>query len=123
GPERRGRSHAPRSPSDPEFAASAFRVDVRRAAEAVELAIGNRAGHRVPGLVGRRFPFRLRVVSDGGETLAEHTVTISAENWLAVRETRRFRFPLPPAAAAVELTVEHRLHNDSRPILAKRFPL
>ncbi|MBK8974460.1 MAG: hypothetical protein IPM29_00895 [Planctomycetes bacterium] len=128
GPERRGRSHALRGPGDPEFCATAFKLGVEvvqaAGAEWLELSVGNRAGHRVPGLTTRSFHFRLQpLTADGRAAGAPLLVTIGADNLLAVAETRRFRLPRPPGATAVELEVEHE-HGEEKVVLTdERQPL
>jgi hypothetical protein len=109
GPERDGRSHAIRGPGDPEFCASAFKIAVVRIGDELELSIGNRAGHRVPGLTLRRFPLQLVQLGANGDPLSMHQVTIAADNPLFVRETRRFRFPLARRAVRAETVMIHEL--------------
>lgn len=107
GPERRGRSHALRGPSDPEFAASAFKVVARPDEDRIELAVGNRAGHRIPGLETRSFRFDVVQRDDTGVELARGSVTFDAENPLRVAETRRFRFPKSERTTRVEIVGSH----------------
>ena len=108
GPERRGRSHALRGPSDPDFAASAFKIAVRAVDErSIELALGNRAGHRVPGLVGRRFVFDVVQFDASDRRITADAVTISDENLLLVAETRRFPLARRTGCISVEVRVRH----------------
>lgn len=123
GATRAGRSHALRGPSDPEFCAEAFKIVVRRDGDRLELAVGNRAGHRVPGLVTRRFVFEVAQQDGGGRELRRDEVTLSAENPIWAAETRRFRFRLAPSAAAAEVVVHHRFGGDPVEIARDRHDL
>jgi hypothetical protein len=107
GPERRGRSHALRGPADPEFAASAFKIVARPDGDRIELSVGNRAGHRVPGLETRQFRFELVQRDAGGAEVARHAMTFDAENPLRAAETRRFRYPKSDRTVRVEIIGSH----------------
>ena len=63
----------------------------------------------MPGLTLRRFPLRLVQLDANGEPLSTHHVTISSDNPLFVRETRRFRFPLAAKAVRAETVMTHEL--------------
>lgn len=119
GPERRGRSHALRGPSDPEFAASAFKLVARPDGDRVELAVGNRAGHRVPGLETRSFRFEVVQRNAAGAEVARDAVTFDAENPLRAAETRKFRFPKAGRAVRVEIVGSH-VHGDAAPTIFQR---
>jgi hypothetical protein len=108
GGPRRGRSHALRGPGDPEFCAEAFKLGVGAADGRIEVAIGNRAGHRVPGLTTRVFAFRLEQQAADGRTLQQDEILISAENPLWVAETRRFGFRRADGAVRTALVGIHR---------------
>ena len=123
GEKRRGRRHTVVGPSDPEFCKTAFEVGARRDGRHVVLSITNRAGHRVPGLTLRSFPFTLRMLDDAGKALAEHRVVISSENILKVTETREFRFALAEETASAEVVVEHAFQNQVTELTTERFPL
>lgn len=117
-------SHALRGPSDPEFCAQAFKIGVRRAGDRLELTIGNRAGHRVPGLTTRRFVFEVTQLeqrtqpSPDAATAPTQRVVLSAENPIYAAETRRFRFPIVPGAVAAEVAIFHE-HDDRRVEVAR----
>ncbi|MEY2980718.1 MAG: hypothetical protein RL562_945 [Planctomycetota bacterium] len=119
GPERRGRSHALRGPSDPDFAASAFKVVARPDGDRIELAVGNRAGHRIPGLESRRFEFAVIQRDEAGAEVGRSTVTFDAENPLRAAETRRFRFPKSDRAVRVDILGSH-VHGSSPPTIFQR---
>lgn len=107
GERRRGRSHALRGPGDAEFCASAFAFAARRAGDRLVVEVGNEAGHRVPGLDLRRFALRFLQVDARDATLHEHPFTVSTENPLLVRETRRLELPLQAGTVAVRIQVDH----------------
>ncbi len=114
GPPRDGRSHALRGPGDPEFCAEAFKIALAPApGGALELAVGNRAGHRVPGLDLRRFVVIVRQLDAKGGPVAENRVVFSTENPLYVRETRRFRIPRARGAVRAETVLVHELDGEA----------
>ncbi len=118
GPVRDGRSHRLRGPSDPEFAASAFKLRVATDASRplFEVTLGNRAGHRIPGLLTRAFEFEILALDANGKSIGPATVlTIDADNPLRVAETRRFHVPRPERAAKVRVIGRHR-HGDADPV-------
>lgn len=63
---RPGRSHRIATTRDPHFLQRAFALSARVAGGRAVLSIENRCGHEVPGLVGRRFTFRARLVDPTG---------------------------------------------------------
>ncbi len=80
-PARAGRSHFLQGPRDPAFLAQAFVVEeVRHADGELLVRIGNRAGHRVPGLTLRTLELRL----EGGEEGPASRRRIDHEAWLPV---------------------------------------
>lgn len=104
---REGRRHELLGPSDADFAASAFDVAVTATATELRLTIGNLAGHRVPGLVGRAFEFTVESL-DGQRVLDRQRVVIDADNLLYVDETRRFAWPRAAGAIAAKVRIVHR---------------
>src|SRR5262249_44287794 len=56
-PKRQGRSHALQTPRDPTFLARAFEITARSAGGKTIVTLKNAAGHRVPGLIGKKIEF------------------------------------------------------------------
>ncbi len=84
-PARRARTHALRGPHEPDFLRSAFELRVRaQRPGALELELHNRAGHRVPGLVGRVLSFELHALAGDGARLASARAELSARHPLPV---------------------------------------
>lgn len=86
GGKRSVRSHELQSARDPAFLAQSFEFTVVRDGERVALRISNRAGHRVPGLVGRAVEFRARLVDAAGKRIASSSVEFSSSSYLHVSE-------------------------------------
>ncbi|MBI5849501.1 MAG: hypothetical protein HZB39_00455 [Planctomycetes bacterium] len=107
GPVREGRSHELLGPGDPDFAASAFWIDVARRGTRLELRIRNEAGHRVPGLVGRVFEVELTQQDERGRDAGRDLIVLSADNPLFVDETRRFRAVAAPGGRGARVVVTH----------------
>ena len=115
GSSRATRSHAMRGPGDAEFCATAFDVAVRRSGEEIVITITNAAGHRVPGLVGRKFLVRARQLDDSDREVRKQDGTeISSDNELRCRETREVRFLAASGMSSIEVTIEH--HASDKPV-------
>ena len=99
------RSHALQTPRDPRFLALAFEPSLERRGGALVVRIENRAGHRVPGLIGREITFEARAVDAGGETVATAELALDARRFLPVDGEREL--VLEADAAAVHLTAQH----------------
>ena len=97
-PERKVRSHALQTGRDPSFMRRAFAISVRTTPTRTVLVLENRAGHRVPGLLGRDLEFTAEVLGPAGEALAVAELTISTRTYLPVDE-------------ALELPIEARGHS------------
>lgn len=80
-PSRVGRSHAIQTPRDPAFLAQAFRVELADPSKGI-VRIHNRAGHRVPGLIGREIRFTLSTA----DTDAETELVIDSRSYLPLGE-------------------------------------
>ena len=119
GPVREGRSHEMLGPSDPDFAATAFEIDVVRRGPRLELEIANEAGHRVPGLVGRAFEVELTQQDERGRDVGKDLIVLSADNPLFVDETRRFRAVAALGGRGARVVVTHAFAGQ-RPIVARR---
>ena len=83
-PVRKGKSHALQSPRDPAFLARAFEFVLETQAGGSVLIVKNRAGHRVPGLIGRSIEFNVTALDADGRELAHKTSTFDASAYLPV---------------------------------------
>jgi len=104
-PERTGRSHALQTPRDPAFLRRAFELTW----EADTLVIANRAGHRVPGLVGRRITFTASVLDASGVELERAEAVLDTDAYLPAAGT--YELPLQTSGATLHVTG---LHEDPR---------
>ena len=102
---RAGRSHALQTPRDASFLAQAFALEARREGGGAVLAIRNRAGHRVPGLVGRRMVFAVAALDAAGAVLGEVEHTVDETAYLPLAGVVSLR--LPGEAAALRVTGTH----------------
>ncbi len=104
-PARVGRSHALQTPRDPAFLRRAF--DARR--ELVDgrerVVITNRAGHRVPGLVGRTIELEAQLLDARGTLVETATLAIDERAYLPVDGIRTLAFTKP--GASVRLVGRH----------------
>jgi hypothetical protein len=108
------RSHALQSPRDPAFLSLGFEYELSAESSAVKLAIHNRAGHRVPGLIGRELEFRARALAADGKELATETLTLTTETYLPVDESAVLE--LPAATAKVQLEGWHHDPRLEKPV-------
>lgn len=109
-PARLVRSHALRGPGDAAFLRSAFELRVRaQRPGALELELHNRAGHRVPGLVGRVLSFELHALGAQGARLASARAELDARYPLPVSGQLEFALAWPGehAASALECVGWH----------------
>jgi hypothetical protein len=122
-PARPGRSHALQTPRDPAFLAQAFALAARRAGGGVALLIENRAGHRVPGLVGRRLVFKVAALDAAGAVLAEAEHAIDDQAYLSVEGAVEVR--LSADAAALRVAAMHHAPGDGEgiPFLSATLPV
>ena len=113
-PAREGRSHKLQTPRDPGFLARSFALSARSSDGATVLTIKNRAGHRVPGLVGRRLVFTVHGLDDTGAVVAEAEHTFDDVAYLGLEATLDVRLD----AEATKLKVEalHHAPNFEEPI-------
>lgn len=103
------RSHALQTPRDPSFLRRAFSPRLVVEGERAKVVIENRAGHRVPGLKGRRILFRAEALGAGGAVVARGELQIDAGRTLAVDGS--LEIDLDTAGAGVRLVG---LHYDPR---------
>jgi nitrate/TMAO reductase-like tetraheme cytochrome c subunit len=106
---RAGRSHALQTPRDPSFLARAFELRARSINGRTEVELANVAGHRVPGLVGRRLTITATLLDAAGSPGASRTVEIDHRAFVPVDEA--LTIALDGAAASVRVTG---LHHDPR---------
>lgn len=112
---RSGRSHELLGPRHGHFLAQAFALEAtRREGGTIGLAVTNRAGHRVPGLVGRELRFVARLLDTTGAETARTAFQFDAENTLALGETRAFE--LAGSGALVHIVGEHAAPGLAQPV-------
>ncbi len=107
GGKRAVRSHELQSARDPAFLAQCFELSAELDGESVRLRVRNRAGHRVPGLVGRAIEFRARSLDATGRELAKAALTIDTDAYLPLGESAL----LEVGRAGVRLEVEGWRHD------------
>jgi hypothetical protein len=100
-PLRTGRSHALQTPRDPSFLRRAFELSLSGA----KVVIENRAGHRVPGLIGREIRFEAEALDAGGAVLCRGQLALDARSYLPV--DGRLEIALDRAGAAVRVVGRH----------------
>jgi len=104
-PERTVRSHALQTGRDPSFMRRAFEVSVRTTATRTVVVLENRAGHRVPGLLGRDLEFTAEVLGPGGEILGTGELLVNTRAYLPVDEA--LELPLEARGRSVRLRGVH----------------
>ena len=104
-PQRVGRSHALQTPRDPAFLRRAFELRWQTAAGENRLVIENRAGHRVPGLVGRRIDFQVEVLDPRGSIVEIVEATIDERAFLPVDGSREI--PLTKPGSSLHVVGRH----------------
>ena len=112
----RGRSHAIQTPRDPSFLARAFEITLAIDGKRSVITLKNRAGHRVPGLIGREIQFRAEVLDAQGQKLASGELDFDAERYLPVDQSAQ----LPLAAVGAKVRIVG-LHRDPRADAPVRF--
>jgi hypothetical protein len=103
-PQRLGRSHALQTPRDPSFLRRAFEPSWRTDGRS-RVVIANRAGHRVPGLIGREIRFQAEVLDATGQTIERAELRLDATAFLPVDGT--VEIPLTRTGTALHLLGEH----------------
>jgi hypothetical protein len=104
-----GRSHAIQTPRDPSFLALAFEPSLKTAGGKSVVSIQNRAGHRIPGLIGRKIEFQAEVLSADGKKIGQGSLVLDARTYLPVEKS--VEVPLSATGASVHL---RGLHHDPR---------
>lgn len=104
-PLRKGKSHALQTPRDPAFLARAFEFVLDTQDGNTVVLVKNRAGHRVPGLIGRRIEFSVTAFDVAGKELARKASTFDASAYLPV--SGEIPIALGVSAAAVRIVGRH----------------
>jgi len=110
------RSHSLQTPHDPTFLRRAFALSLKVEGGGSRITIANTAGHRVPGLIGRKMRFEAAALDGDGKVLAEGSVTIDVRAHIPVDGY----VVLELAAEAASVTVEA-WHLDPRAEEEVRF--
>jgi hypothetical protein len=105
-PTRAGRSHELQTPRDPAFLRRAFGLELAHAAGLPVLTVHNRAGHRVPGLIGREITLQAELCDASGATLERQEVRIDERAYLPIDGKREVRFT--KAGASVRVLGRHK---------------
>jgi hypothetical protein len=105
GGKRKVYSHELQTPRDPGFLALAFDLSLRVEGGKSVVTVSNRAGHRVPGLVGRELVFTAKALDAGGKEVASGTLQLDTSSYLPLGES--LTIDLPAAAAKVKVTGTH----------------
>ncbi len=109
GAARRGRSHEIQTPRDPTFLARAFEPSVRVDGGKTIVVLKNKAGHRIPGLIGRKIEFQVEVLGADGKPAGKGSLVLDAKNYLPVEKSSEI------SVAGTGKSVHVRgLHHDPR---------
>jgi len=114
--KRTGRSHLLQTPRDPSFLRQALRFELLEEQGATVVVVHNRAGHRVPGLTGRKLTLEFRALAADGKELARKSLVIDVGQYLPVDGQRK----LALGVAAAEVRVRG-LHEEPRAVEAVVF--
>jgi hypothetical protein len=104
-PPRVGRSHALQTPRDPAFLRLAFGLRWVDDGTGRRVVIENQAGHRVPGLIGRKITLEAELLDSSGAVLERQETTIDERTYLPVEGTRAL--PFTKAGASVRIRGRH----------------
>ena len=108
-PLRKGKSHALQTPRDPTFLRRAFELSLHVLDGKSLVTVKNAAGHRVPGLIGRKITFKAEALDAQGNVLTKGELVIEADTYLPVDQS----LDLALSARAAEVHVVG-LHDDPR---------
>ena len=108
-PARTVRSHALQTPRDPAFLARAFGLTAKRQGGRVVVEVENLAGHRVPGLIGRKLELEARLLDASGKEVGKSKLALDHQSHLPVGA--KVRLELAGDGVRVELTG---VHHDPR---------
>ncbi|MBM3978204.1 MAG: hypothetical protein FJ299_14610 [Planctomycetes bacterium] len=116
---RKGRSHTLHGPLNAEFLAKAFDIVARTEGTGPDartlVVVTNAAGHRVPGLLDRRFELVVDALDARGAKLASTTLVVDQRAFLALNE--RKELVLPVAAEQVRVRATHHARRLPRPVV------
>jgi hypothetical protein len=79
-----GRSHLVQTPRDPAFLQRAFEFELEDRGGKAVVVVNNRAGHRVPGLLGREIRFGVFAPDAAEDAKAEAELVLDARRYLPV---------------------------------------
>lgn len=113
-PPRTGRSHALQTPRDPAFLRLAFGLELRDVEGRSRVIVRNQAGHRVPGLIGRKITFQAELLDAEGAVLETQALELDERAYLPVDASREIRFTR--AGASVRLSGRHRDPRAAEPV-------
>jgi hypothetical protein len=105
GGKRLVRSHALQTPRDPNFLKLAFEPKVRVEGRKTIVQIDNRAGHRVPGLIGREITFQAKLLDASGKQVGQGETTLTTSSYLPVDGNTTIE--IAATGASVELVGMH----------------
>lgn len=108
------RSHALQTPRDPAFLALGFELALVLDASSPALRVRNRAGHRVPCLIGRELEFVATALDAAGAELGRETLTLTTESYLPVDES--VDLALPARTARVRVLGRHHDPRLEKPV-------
>jgi hypothetical protein len=114
-PVRKGKSHRFQTPRDPAFLAAAFDLSLESKDGASFVRVVNRAGHRVPGLVGRVLEFEAVALDEAGLEIGRKVLTVDATAYLPVQG--ELSIPLGVAASSVHVVAKHVEARSSEPVV------
>jgi hypothetical protein len=104
-----GRRHTLQTPRDPSFLRQAFAVSAAVAGDKTVVTLGNRTGHRIPGVLGRELLFAAQVLDPSGAVVGEAELKLSNRSFLPVDDATRLE--VQAVGSSVRLTG---LHTDPR---------
>jgi hypothetical protein len=118
---RKGKSHALQTPRDPTFLARAFEVSASASGGKTIVAVKNAAGHRVPGLIGRKIELTAEALDAQGKSLAQSKLAFDAESYLGLGETSTITLAADAAGVRVQGVEQDPRANDPIPFLDLRL--
>ena len=110
-PARKGRSHAIQTPRDPTFLRRAFELSL----SGTKVVVANRAGHRVPGLIGREIRFEAEALDAAGAVLCRGELALDARTYLPV--DGKLEIALAKAGASVRVVGRHADPRAEEPVV------
>ena len=108
------RSHALQTPRDPAFLALGFELELSLDPLGARLRVRNRAGHRIPGLIGRELEFAATALDAQGTELGVETLTLTTESYLPV--DGEVELALPARTARVRVVGRHHDPRLEKPV-------